>query len=156
MDVTQAALVAESLIFAAAMASRLRMLRMSEQALGRRTRELVEVLGTDALTGAANRAGLGRRAGAALEAGEPFALMLLDLDGFKAVNDTHGHQTGDAVLRHLAGLIAGCVRSTDFVARFGGEEFVVLLPEPSDREEGRLVAEKIRIAVGDAPFPGVG
>ena len=152
MDVTQAALVAESLIFAAAMASRLRMLRMSEQALGRRTRELVEVLGTDALTGAANRAGLGRRAGAALEAGEPFALMLLDLDGFKAVNDTHGHAAGDAVLVALVQRLRALLREDDLVARLGGDEFVVLLagapPRAALADKARAMARAVAVPLG--------
>ncbi|AVT00140.1 GGDEF domain-containing protein [Paracidovorax avenae] len=129
-------------------------------ALHQANQELENLAVRDPLTGLYNR----RRFDEALQAysarcrelGQRFALMIVDADHFKRVNDTHGHQTGDAVLRHLAGLITGCVRSTDFVARFGGEEFVVLMPEPRDREEGRLVAEKIRLAVGHAPFPGVG
>jgi len=130
------------------------------QALHRANRELESLAVRDPLTGLYNRRRFDEKleeyAATCRQSGRRFALMVIDADHFKRVNDTHGHQTGDAVLRHLAGLIAGCVRSTDFVARFGGEEFVVLLPEPSDREEGRLVAEKIRIAVGHAPFPGVG
>lgn len=173
MDVTQAALVAESLIFAAAMASRLRMLRKSEQALGRRTRELVEVLGTDALTGAANRAGLARRAAVALEAGEPFALMLLDLDGFKAVNDTHGHAAGDAVLVALVQRLRTLLREGDLVARLGGDEFVVLLagapPRAALADKARAMARVVAVplafegrslsvglSVGIASHPGDG
>ncbi|WP_053843418.1 sensor domain-containing diguanylate cyclase [Paracidovorax avenae] len=129
-------------------------------ALHQANQELENLAVRDPLTGLYNR----RRFDEALQAysarcrelGHRFALMIVDADHFKRVNDTHGHQTGDAVLRHLAGVIAGCMRSTDFVARFGGEEFVVLMSEPRDREEGRLVAEKIRLAVGHAPFPGVG
>lgn len=151
MDITQAALVAESLIFAAAMASRLRMLRRSEQALGRRTRELVEVLGTDALTGAANRAGLARRAAVALEAGEPFALMLLDLDGFKAVNDTHGHAAGDAVLVALVQRLRALLREDDLVARLGGDEFVVVLagapPRAALADKARAMARAVAVAL---------
>lgn len=130
------------------------------QALHRANRELESLAVRDPLTGLYNRRRFDERlqeyAAMCRQSGRRFALMIIDADHFKRVNDTYGHQTGDAVLRHLAGLIAGCVRSTDFVARFGGEEFVVLLPEPSDREEGRLVAEKVRLAVGHAPFPGVG
>lgn len=152
MDLTQAALVAEAVIFAAAMASRLRLLRMSEQALGRRTRELVEVLGTDALTGAANRAGLARRAEAALEAGEPFTLMLLDLDGFKAVNDTHGHAAGDAVLVALVQRLRALLREGDLVARLGGDEFAVLLagapPRQALADKARAMARAVAVPLG--------
>ncbi|MFD1839456.1 diguanylate cyclase (GGDEF) domain-containing protein [Paracidovorax cattleyae] len=152
MDLTQAALVAEAVIFAAAMASRLRLLRMSEQALGRRTRELVEVLGTDALTGAANRAGLARRAEAALEAGEPFTLMLLDLDGFKAVNDTHGHAAGDAVLVALVQRLRALLRDGDLVARLGGDEFAVLLagapPRTALADKARAMANAVVSPLG--------
>ncbi len=152
MDLTQAALVAEAVIFAAAMASRLRLLRMSEQALGRRTRELVEVLGTDALTGAANRAGLARRAEAALEAGEPFTLMLLDLDGFKAVNDTHGHAAGDAVLVALVPRLRALLREGDLVARLGGDEFAVLLagapPCTALADKARAMASTVAVPLG--------
>ncbi|WP_225977740.1 sensor domain-containing diguanylate cyclase [Paracidovorax avenae] len=152
MDLTQAALVAEAVIFAAAMASRLRLLRMSEQALGRRTRELVEVLGTDALTGAANRAGLARRAEAALEAGEPFTLMLLDLDGFKAVNDTHGHAAGDAVLVALVPRLRALLREGDLVARLGGDEFAVLLagapPCTALADQARAMARAVAVPLG--------
>ncbi|SFD44507.1 sensor domain-containing diguanylate cyclase [Paracidovorax konjaci] len=130
------------------------------QALHRANQELENLAVRDPLTGLYNR----RRFDETLRhfmaqcnaTGQRFALMIVDADHFKRVNDTHGHQTGDAVLRHLAGVITGCVRTSDFVARFGGEEFVVLLPEPRDREEGRLVAEKIRLAVGKVQFPGVG
>ncbi|RYF65487.1 MAG: diguanylate cyclase, partial [Comamonadaceae bacterium] len=98
INVTQAALVCELVVFAVAMASRLRLMRRSEQMLSQRTQELIEALGTDSLTGAASRSGLTSRAAEWLEAGRPFALMVLDLDGFKSVNDEHGHAAGDAVL----------------------------------------------------------
>ncbi|WCM94125.1 diguanylate cyclase [Acidovorax sp. NCPPB 2350] len=127
------------------------------QALHHANRELENLATHDPLTGLYNR----RRFDEMLRectdlcrpSGRGFALMVVDADHFKRVNDTHGHQTGDAVLRQLAGIIAGSVRATDFVARFGGEEFVVLLPEPQDHEEGRMVAEKIRLAVGKSTFP---
>lgn len=134
MDLTQAVLVAESIVFAAAMASRVRLLRNSEEALTVRTQELVEALGTDALTGAANRAGLTQRAEAALRDGQPFALMLLDLDGFKGVNDTHGHAAGDAVLAAMVQRLRTQLRADDLVARLGGDEFAVLVAGAPPRD----------------------
>ena len=88
--------------------------------------------------------------------GRSFALLVLDADHFKRINDTHGHGIGDAVLQQLAGLLTEHMRSTDFVARYGGEEFVVLLPETPQAAEATTVAEKVRAAVEQASFPGVG
>lgn len=134
MDMTQTVLVAESIVFAAAMASRVRLLRNSEEALTVRTQELVEALGTDALTGAANRAGLASRAEAAIHESRPFALMLLDLDGFKGVNDTHGHAAGDAVLVTTVQRLRAHLRAEDLVARLGGDEFAVLIAGAPSRD----------------------
>lgn len=77
-------------------------------------------------------------------------LLLLDLDHFKRVNDTYGHPAGDAVLRHVAALMADTVRSTDLVGRLGGEEFIVLLPgTPGDA--ARFLAEKLRYRIAANP-----
>jgi diguanylate cyclase (GGDEF)-like protein len=82
-----------------------------------------------------------------------FGVLMLDLDHFKHYNDTHGHLRGDEVLRELGRLLLGTTRRADVVARFGGEEFVILLPEVS-KAGGAIVAEKIRAAVATAPFYG--
>jgi two-component system, cell cycle response regulator len=87
--------------------------------------------------------------------GFPFSLMLLDIDHFKAVNDTRGHAAGDAVLKGVAAVLNAVARRTDFVARWGGEEFVVALPQT--REAGaRIAGERVRRAVAEAihPVPG--
>lgn len=73
----------------------------------------------------------------------PFAVLMLDVDHFKKVNDTYGHAVGDEVLRHIAAILIGQTRGGDCLARYGGEEFVVLLPETS-RQGALHVAEKIR------------
>jgi two-component system cell cycle response regulator len=89
--------------------------------------------------------------------GRSLVCMMLDVDHFKRVNDGWGHAAGDAVLRELAQRVDSEVRASDIAARFGGEEFVILLPRTT-RTEGRHVAERIRRAVAAAPFglPGGG
>jgi diguanylate cyclase (GGDEF)-like protein len=107
----------------------------------------------DQLTGAANRTLLARRLADCVRGGRSpgpspeFALIFIDLDGFKGVNDAHGHPTGDAVLRTVAERLVGLVRSTDTVARVGGDEFVLLchtITEPAAERLGHRVAETIR------------
>jgi diguanylate cyclase (GGDEF)-like protein len=97
----------------------------------------------DPLTGAANRALLKRRLPHFLIAG-PGLLIFIDLDGFKAVNDNHGHQTGDTLLRAVTERLAAITRDTDTIARIGGDEFVVLL-HGSDPAEAPVIADRILI-----------
>ena len=86
--------------------------------------------------------------------GRPLALLMLDLDHFKRVNDTYGHQRGDEVLVELAGRIRSMVRDVDTVARYGGEEVVVILPE-TDSEGAAQLADRICAVVRDTPFGDV-
>lgn len=79
--------------------------------------------------------------------GSRVALLLLDLDGFKQVNDRHGHAAGDRVLEAVAGRLRGATREADTVARMGGDEFVILLPEIMEAEDAVRVADKIHSAV---------
>jgi len=81
----------------------------------------------------------------------PLSLILVDVDHFKAVNDTHGHQAGDAVLRELAALLGEGLRSSDYPARYGGEEFAVILPHTSS-QQATLLAERLRQRVADRVF----
>jgi diguanylate cyclase (GGDEF)-like protein len=81
--------------------------------------------------------------------GRNMAILALDLDHFKAVNDTFGHQAGDKVLVRMVANVNGHLRQNDRLARFGGEEFVVLLPE-TDLEQARNVAERIRVGLADS------
>ncbi|MGQ3054148.1 MAG: sensor domain-containing diguanylate cyclase [Roseateles sp.] len=83
-------------------------------------------------------------------------LLLIDVDHFKRINDQFGHPAGDEVLRQLSTMLLATVRITDVVARFGGEEFAVLLPELAGPLEAVMAAEKIRAAVEAATFPAVG
>jgi diguanylate cyclase (GGDEF)-like protein len=101
---------------------------------------------TDPLTGVLNRRGFDRR----VAASEPGAVLLFDLDHFKAVNDEHGHDAGDSVLKAVAQIMAGAIRNQDTLARFGGEEFVIFLPGVT-RSEAALVAERIRAQVEAGP-----
>lgn len=78
--------------------------------------------------------------------GHPFCLFMIDADHFKSVNDTHGHAVGDLVLQSLADCCRRTLRETDIISRFGGEEFVILLPEASI-ENGHKVAERLRIRI---------
>lgn len=122
--------------------------------------ELLSLATHDALTGVYNRRRFDEKITEysllSRRTGRPFALLLIDADYFKRINDTHGHAVGDEVLKQLAQLIQTSLRTTDFVARYGGEEFAVLLPEIAQPDTPEVVAEKIRAAVADAEFASVG
>ena len=81
----------------------------------------------------------------------PLSLILFDIDHFKSINDTHGHQEGDSVLKAVAHVVQELVRRTDGLIRWGGEEFIVLLPE-TDLESALLTAERLRAAVANTPI----
>ena len=102
---------------------------------------------SDPLTGLANRRAFHESLRMALarsrRSGNDIAVLYLDLDRFKQVNDKFGHAAGDRLLRHVALRLRGCVRQSDTVARFGGDEFVVLLEDLRDREHAVAVVEKI-------------
>jgi diguanylate cyclase (GGDEF)-like protein len=112
----------------------------------------------DELTGAYNRRflmdTLARERARAERAAEPFALCLLDLDHFKSINDTFGHPAGDAALKHFAALAPRGLRGIDTFGRYGGEEFLLVLPG-TGREGALAVAERVRAAVEATAFPGV-
>jgi diguanylate cyclase (GGDEF)-like protein len=113
---------------------------------------------TDALTGLPNsrevQDTLKRMTAHASRTVSPLAALMLDLDHFKEINDSHGHARGDDVLAALGTTIRAALRASDFVGRYGGEEFVILLPD-TGREEAGLVAEKIRAAVAAINVSGV-
>ena len=115
---------------------------------------LVDLSSRDALTGLANRRSfelaLAREIDRVARSGEPALLLALDIDHFKRVNDTHGHQAGDVVIRSVGSALLECVRPMDLVARVGGEEFAIILPNcPS--AFGETVAERVRRRVEHMP-----
>jgi diguanylate cyclase (GGDEF)-like protein len=83
--------------------------------------------------------------------GTPVAILMIDIDHFKRLNDTHGHQAGDVVLRDVAAILTRDLREIDTAARYGGEEFILLLPE-TDLPGAKLVAQRLRAAVEQANF----
>lgn len=107
----------------------------------------------DTLTGLPNRFLFRERAKEAIErarrAEQPLALLFLDLDRFKFVNDTQGHEAGDLLLQEIAGRLRKCVRASDLVGRLGGDEFLVLLREIARPEDAAVVARKIIDAIGE-------
>jgi diguanylate cyclase (GGDEF)-like protein len=111
---------------------------------------------TDALTGLANNRAVGdtlnRMAAQAGRSKAPLSAIMFDLDHFKRVNDIHGHAKGDEVLATVAAVVQSGVRESDFLGRYGGEEFVALLPDTS-RDGGAQLAEKLRQAIEQLEIP---
>jgi diguanylate cyclase (GGDEF)-like protein len=120
---------------------------------------LAELASTDSLTGVANRRHFMARAGMEVarsqRSGAALSLLCLDLDHFKLINDRHGHQAGDQVLKSVAAEIQRSLRPADLLARVGGEEFHVLLPDTA-LSQGVDVAERIRAAVETLRIPAEG
>jgi two-component system cell cycle response regulator len=114
---------------------------------------------TDPLTRVANRRAFERRLREEVERwarrDEPLACIFADIDHFKGINDRHGHQVGDRVLQRVAQLLGKDLRATDVLARFGGEEFVLLLPH-TDAQRAATIAERLRRTVEECPFDGAG
>lgn len=113
------------------------------QALEQQLQQMGELVREDQLTGSLNRRGmdesLDREIANALRRETPLCVALLDLDDFKRINDTHGHATGDEVLVHLVQVIRETLRKLDVIARFGGEEFVILMPETSPQDAVQII-----------------
>lgn len=138
-----------------------------EQIVEERTAELKEanetisrLAATDELTGLANRRSFNESLSASLSAARrhcfPLSLIMMDIDHFKIVNDTYGHNYGDTILKLFANILIEMTRSEDISARWGGEEFIIILPHTS-RDAAEALAERIRIAfakqlLGDTPL----
>lgn len=113
------------------------------------TAELRSLAETDAMTGLANRATFERQLQAELDAGRAVAVAFLDLDNFKKVNDSLGHATGDEMLKLVSKRLVSCVRANDVVARFGGDEFCVMLTNLGSNQSVDLLARVIREVIND-------
>ncbi|MEW6368673.1 MAG: diguanylate cyclase [Acidobacteriota bacterium] len=149
-------LVVSGLVFTTALSGVLynfyRLKRRSSAELGVAYKRVAELAQKDELTGLLNRRSATERLQLEVvrsrRTQRPFSIVLLDVDNFKKINDQHGHPCGDAVLRSLAGLLTSGVRAEDMVARWGGEEFLMLLPE-TPRDGAMVLAEKLRSTVAD-------
>jgi len=115
----------------------------------------VEMAITDALTGLHNRRYMETHLATLVEQaaarGKPIAVLVIDIDYFKAVNDSHGHDAGDDVLREFALRIRKAIRNIDLACRYGGEEFVIVMPE-TDMAVATMVAERLRRRIASEPF----
>ncbi len=129
--------------------------KQQADALRRTVETGLEAAITDPLTGLFNRRyalpHLSRLSEESRKRNRQFALMVLDLDHFKSINDTYGHAAGDEVLRQAAGRLKGNLRAVDLLARVGGEEFLVAIPN-SDVVHARTAAERLCKLIGDTPF----
>ncbi len=120
--------------------------------------QAIESAFSDHLTGINNRASMNqalpREIQLAQRRKEPLSLLIIDTDNFKSINDNHGHPVGDEVLKTLTEIFKDCVRNTDLVFRYGGDEFIIALPDtPTSTEAGSLdVAERIRSRVEECKF----
>jgi diguanylate cyclase (GGDEF)-like protein/PAS domain S-box-containing protein len=105
----------------------------------------------DTLTGLPNRRRMQDALGATLRI-DAVAVLFVDLDGFKPVNDAHGHEAGDELLRQVSQRLSTCIRENDVLARVGGDEFVILMPGVYDAADTEAMCDRIRVAI-EAPFP---
>jgi len=139
---------------AARLRSQMRRKKYSDQ-LRSNVRDSLRLAVTDPLTGLYNRRyatqHIARIVARATETGMPYAVMMLDLDRFKSVNDTFGHAGGDAVLVEFANRLKANLRGIDLIARMGGEEFLVVMPDTSPHEASHS-AERIRRVIHETPF----
>lgn len=114
---------------------------------------------TDSLTQAYNRTLFDEIMGREMERvsryGQTLSIIIFDLDNFKCVNDSFGHISGDKVLREMADIVRGNIRGVDYLVRWGGEEFLIILPE-TDLDGAAMLSERIRAVIQDHSFEGVG
>ena len=131
----------------------------AEKALIKANQQLVYLAHTDPLTKLMNRRSMEKRISdqvvSFVHTGKPFSVILGDIDNFKSFNDLYGHDTGDRILINVAAIIQDRLWQEDVVARWGGEEFLILLPG-TNREKAQIVAERLRDAIAETPFTMAG
>lgn len=124
--------------------------------LERLLRLLADRAEVDGLTGLGNRVQFDRRwkqeYSEHVRYGHPLTLLILDLDHFKKINDTYGHPAGDEVLQEFGRIVQSCSRTSDIACRFGGEEFVMILPN-TNSQDAMVVADRVRLTLGKTLFP---
>ncbi|MGS2723261.1 GGDEF domain-containing protein [Porticoccus sp. GXU_MW_L64] len=134
---------------------KLREMELQGQQLRAKVHEKQAAASKDTLTGVLNRFGYEERVyeefARSRRIGFPLTMMVVDVDKFKIVNDTYGHKAGDLVLQKVVEMLSSSIRKTDCLARFGGDEFVLLLPD-TDAEGAKVVAEKARVGVEKCGF----
>ena len=125
------------------------------QFLVRQAKQLKEAMSRDALTGVLNRkavmAALDRKIRAAAEGGGAVGVIMVDIDRFKKINDTYGHAAGDAVLREFTSRLSATLRQTDYLGRYGGEEFTIVICD-TNWKQLRQIAERFRAVIARTPF----
>jgi diguanylate cyclase len=138
-----------------ALASKVQQMEQNEEDIRHRLEEEKQRAVTDSLTGLPNREAYGEKVYEEVQRWQryehPLSLAVLDIDFFKKINDNYGHQTGDKVLKIVSSAVAKRLREVDFMARFGGEEFVLLLPE-TNADNALAMLNRIREALANAPF----
>lgn len=147
----QMGIAAEMVVFAIALSARIRAVQREKVLLSVRATHLAQEAMTDALTGLANRRGLAESAQRLLAEPGRHAVLLFDLDRFKPINDTHGHEVGDQVLVAIGQRLAQHCRQSDIASRLGGDEFVVVLAHCPDRPALDAMIQRLCDAV-DAPI----
>ena len=138
---------------------RIRLVQRHNDELETLNKQLTKLSVTDSLTKIYNRLKLDETLANEIERAHRYSLnlsvILLDIDYFKKINDQHGHQTGDQVLKTMATILQNNIRQTDIIGRWGGEEFLIICPN-IDLEEARLMAEHLRELIASYDFPEVG
>ena len=146
-----------TIVLSGALLGTLGFVLMTKERADRHSRQMAMF---DELTGLASRRSvlesLAQQAALARRSGQVLTVLMLDIDNFKQVNDRYGHLAGDAALRHVAATLRARFRRQDLLGRFGGEEFLAILPATAAAEGGLVLAETVRAALAVAPVGGIG
>jgi len=132
----------------------------AKQEIEELNKQLYEQANKDFLTKLYNRRGLEEHCNEIIELakrdGSPISIAMFDIDHFKNVNDTYGHDEGDRVLKFIANTLVDIGRASDIIGRFGGEEFILIMPPRTDKEESIIATERIRLYIQNHPIEHIG